>query len=212
MHPASFLRHGFFPPLLPLSSIFQTDRPFVQPIITRKILAKKPHLLFLLLQNTRLISTKLKHILFSFRPTIYSSLVVRVILLDLPCTTRVFLAPFIGRPFFNGPFHHHHLAQGKEVEASTRTNFSGFFSSLPFPPYLIPSSLPPSSFLQLYSLARQKEEEVFRTPASSRCSTFQSTRFPASERRMLLDRRGSTESRARFRPSKLTPLVFFCDG
>lgn len=169
MHPASFLRHGFFPPLLPLSSISQTDRPFVQPIITRKILAKKPHLLFLLLQNTRLISTKLKHILFSFRPTIYSSLVVRVILLDLPCTTRVFLAPFIGRPFFNGPFHHHHLAQGKEVEASTRTNFSGFFSSLPFPPYLIPSSLPrlrSSSYTPLRDRRRRRCSGLPPRPAA----------------------------------------------
>lgn len=163
MHPASFLRL-FSSPSSSLSSISQTDRPTLRSTdhytkntrwkTSPLILTTPKHSPNLDEIKTHLILLPSDHLFFTRRSCNPSRSTV--------CTTRrVFLAPFIGRPFFNGPFHHH-LAQGKEVEAGTRTNFSGFFSSLPFPPCLIPSSL---SFLQLYSLARQKEEEEAR-----RCS------------------------------------------
>lgn len=189
MHPASFLRL-FSSPSSSLSSISQTDRPTLRSTdhytkntrwkTSPLILTTPKHSPNLDEIKTHLILLSSDHLFFTRRSCNPSRSTV--------CTTRrVFLAPFIGRPFFNGPFHHH-LAQGKEVEAGTRTNFSGFFSSLPFPPCLIPSSLPaslvPPVILPCATEGGGGGQEVFRTPAPFRCSTFQSTRFPASERRM----------------------------
>lgn len=143
----------------------------------------------------------------------------------------MFLAPFISRPFSTALFI---ISHREEVEASTQTNFSGLFSSLPFPTYLIPSSLsslPSSSFrsfLQFRSVTplrdlngrrRKKRRRRRRRPGgvqdSRRCSTFQSTRFSASERRMhrywIAADPADRRARESFRPSELTPLLFFCD-
>lgn len=147
----------------------------------------------------------------------------------------MFPAPFIKRrPFSTALFI---ISHREEVEASTRTP-TGLFSSLPFPTYLIPSSLslslssplshPPfASFLQFRSVTplrdpnrrrrrrKKKEEEVFRTRARRLVPLLH---FPVHEisslernEECIIAIGSSVVARGAFRPSELTPLLFFCD-
>lgn len=233
LNAPSLLSTLFFLPFFIIFPNQPTNRPIhpsTQPIITREIFAENftSYLLPLAPKHSPKSPTKLKHTL--FHPFFFPR---------CPCNPsrsrnvpRVFPAPFIKRrPFSTALFI---ISHREEVEASTRTNANRTLFVVTFP-YLFnsifslsPLSHPPfASFLQFRSVTplrdpnrrrrrrKKKEEEVFRTRARRLVPLLH---FPVHEisslernEECIIAIGSSVVARGAFRPSELTPLLFFCD-